>query len=928
MATSLRGNVSFLFTDIEGSTRLLEQDQVAYGPALARHHELLASVVKANAGRVFETVGDAVYAAFPTASDALSAALESQRALAREEWGSLGEIRVRMAIHTGEVEFWGDNYFGSALYRCARLMATGHGGQVLVSSATKELISRSLLDDVVLQDMGTHRLKDLNQPERIFQLVAPDLRADFPGLKTLDSRPNNLPAQPNAMVGRVKELAEARELLTRPDVRLVTLTGPGGVGKTRLALQVAADVLTDFLDGAFFVVLAPISDPELVEVSIARTLGVPDVGGMNGRDQLINYLRDRHMVLILDNFEQVISAGAQVADLLAACARLKVVVTSRSILNIYGENEFAVPPLQLPEAGTPTERIATHDAVRLFVERSQAVRSDFSVTDENAAAIAEICHRLDGLPLALELAAARSKLFAPGALLERLDARLALLTSGSTNLPARLQTLRSAIAWSYDLLDPEEQMMFRRLGIFAGGCDVTAVASVCDPDSTVNTLDVLRSLVDKSLLRSDIGLDGEPRFGMLETIREFALEELAATEEKPTIESSHTAYFYELARLAAPHLVFGTERPVWFGRLFPEADNFRAAFQRAVDSDDAEPALQALTDLWVWFWALSFREGRRWGGQLLALPSASPSPARAGALTATAMLCWAMQDWEGCKVYATEAVELSTKLDDPRLLAWAKLVDGWWRTPLLGDATPTAYDESRTLFRELNDEAGVGWVYTCAGCSAAEAGNLPLTLELCEKALQITRPAGDGWLAAVATFWMALMETHGGMIEESRAHWAECLPVFEAIHDLKFLGIGNTCLALTARREDDAAEAARRYRDALSLARDSGDPSDVPVHLEGLAYVALANGEPERAARLLGAAETARTKGEAIFFPMYEELFADTLHQVELSLGPDAAAAKRTEGQHMSEALAISEALGPALDDAELRLTERPISAG
>jgi predicted ATPase/class 3 adenylate cyclase len=927
MVTSLHGNVSFLFTDIEGSTRLLEQDREAYGPALARHHELLASTVKANAGRVFETVGDAVYAAFPTASDALSAALESQRALAREEWGGLGEIRVRMAVHTGEVEFWGNKYFGPALYRCARLMATGHGGQVLISAATKELITQSVPDDVVLRDMGTHRLKDLSQPERIFQLVAPDLRDDFPGLKTLDSRPNNLPAQPNALVGRVKELAGARELLTRPDVRLVTLTGPGGVGKTRLALQVAADILNDFLDGVFFVALAPISNPELVGVSIARTLGVPDVGGMNAGDQLVNYLRDRHMLLVLDNFEQVISAGTQVADLLATCARLKVVVTSRSVLHVYGENEFGVPPLQLPEAGTPTERIATHDAVRLFVERSQAVRADFSVTDENAAAVAEICHRLDGLPLALELAAARSKLFAPEALLTRLDERLALLTSGFSNLPARLQTLRNAIAWSYDLLDPGEQTMFRRLGIFAGGCDAAAAGSVCDPDNTVYALDVLGSLVDKSLLRRDVGLDGEPRFGMLETIREFALEELAAAEEHATIESRHAAYFFELGRLAAPHLVFGSERPAWLGRLFPEADNVRAAFQRAVGSDDAEPALQALTDLWVWFWALSFREGRRWGEQLLALPSALPSPARAGALTATAMFCWAMQDWEGCKGYATEAVELSTKLGDGRLLAWAKLVDGWWRTPLLGDATPTAYDESRTLFRELDDGAGIGWVYVCAGCSAAEAGNLPLTLELCEKALQITRPAGDGWLTAVATFWMALMETHGGMIEESRGHWAECLPVFEAIHDLKFLGIGHTCLALDARREDDAAEAARRYRAALSLARDSGDPSDVPVHLDGLAYVALANGEPERAARLLGAAETARAKGEAIFFPMYEELFADTLRQVERSLGADAAA-QRAEGRHMSEALAIAYALGPALDEAELNLAERPVSAG
>jgi len=479
MADLPSGTVTFLFTDIEGSTQLWEQHPQAMPSALARHDAILREATAAHGGVVFRTVGDAFCTAFASAPAALRAALDAQRALHHQDWGAVGPIRVRIALHTGAVAIRDAEYQGQPLNRIARLLSAGHGGQVLLSAATQELARDLLPPDAELRDMGVHRLKDLTHPEQIFQLVAPGLPADFPPLKTLDRRPHNLPAQPTALIGREQAIATVCSLLRRADVRLVTLTGPGGTGKTRLALQTAAELLEQFGDGVWFVNLAPISDPDLVATTIAQVLGAREHDNRPLLEQLKAYLREKRLVLLLDNFEQVAEAAPLVSELLAAAPGLKALATSRMPLHLSGEHEIAVAPLALP----PSERsnvqtLTQYEAVRLFIERAQAVKADFAVTNANAPAVAEICERLDGLPLAIELAAARVKLFPPQALLARLSSRLQLLTGGARDLPERQQTIRNTIDWSYQLLGEDEKRLFSRLGVFVGGWTPEAAETV------------------------------------------------------------------------------------------------------------------------------------------------------------------------------------------------------------------------------------------------------------------------------------------------------------------------------------------------------------------------------------------------------------------------------------------------------------------
>lgn len=534
------GTLTFLFTDIEGSTRAWD----ASGPpsafagtsrsgmagALSRHDAIIREVASANGGEVFSTAGDAFAIAFPTAPDALAAAVGIQLALRDTDWGALGLpalLAVRMALHTGIAHARDGDYFGPTLNRTARILATGHGGQVLVSTVTTELVRDHLLGGMALRDLGEHRLRDLARPERIFQLDCPPLPVDFPSLRSLDSRPHNLPVQLTAFVGRETALADAATRLRDPGTRLLTLLGPGGTGKTRIALQLAADCLDDFRDGAFFVALAPVRDTEHVGMAIASALGLKETGG----GALAEYLASRNLLLVLDNFEQVVEASPLVGDLLRAAPGLKVVITSREALRIGGEKVVAIPPLELPTLRPvpALDRLVQFEAVRLFIDRAMAVKADFAVTNANAPAVAEICHRLDGLPLAIELAASRVRLFDPEALLLRLDRGLGtMLTGGARDLSARQQTLRGAIAWSVELLSADERTLFIRLGVFLGGFTVEAAEAVgSDPEDQgmVGDLDVLsgiESLSDKSLVRRDGGTVKEPRFRMLETIRDHA----------------------------------------------------------------------------------------------------------------------------------------------------------------------------------------------------------------------------------------------------------------------------------------------------------------------------------------------------------------------------------------------------------------------
>src|SRR5829696_8711081 len=533
MADPPTGTVTFLFTDIEGSTGLLQALGDRYPAVLDEHAAILRKAVADTGGVEVSTHGDAFFVVFTSPAAAVRAAVAAQLALAAHDWSPGPPVRVRMGLHTGEGTRGGDDYAGLDVHRAARIADAAHGGQVLVSGTTRALVEQTLPDGATLRDLGPHRLRGLAEPERLHQLAGGGLADEFPPPRTLDARPGNLPHQLSSFVGREAEIAEVERLLG--ETRLLTLTGPGGSGKSRLALAVAADLLPRFQDGAWFVDLAPVADPALVPAAVANTLGVPEAADRPILDGLKQHLRDRELLLVADNFEQVAEAGPVLEELLGAAPRVRAIVTSRMVLSLQGEQEYAVPPLPVPDPDRLPRDLAELEAmaaVRLFRERAAAASPRFVLTAANAPVVAEVCARLDGLPLAIELAATRTKVLTPEQILDRLKRRLALLTSGPRSLPKRQQTLRAAIAWSYDLLDEAERRLFARLSVFTGGWTFEAAEAVCEPEAFgLDALDGLTSLVDQSLVRR-VELPGRPaRFSMLETIREFGLEQLEASGE-------------------------------------------------------------------------------------------------------------------------------------------------------------------------------------------------------------------------------------------------------------------------------------------------------------------------------------------------------------------------------------------------------------
>ena len=741
MHYSPTGTVTFLFTDIEGSTRLLQQLGDRYSRVLEECRRLLRVAFQEWNGHEVDTQGDAFFVAFARATDAVSAAVDGLHALVIHPWPENVEVRVRMGLHTGEPQLSSEGYVGIDVYHAARVMSAGHGGQVLLSQTTRDLVEHQLPDGVSLRDLGEHRLKDLQRPVHLFQLVIAGLPSHFPSLKSLDAYPNNLPVQPTSLIGREWEVASLIELLRRVDVRLVTLTGPGGTGKTRLALQVAAELSDLEWRGIYFVDLAPVSDSTQVIPTIASTLGLREERSRSPLECLKEEIDQNRLLLLLDNFEQVLDAAVRVSELLVACPQLKIMVTSRAVLRVRAEREFAVPTLRLPDlAQMPDlEALLQYEAIVLFVQRTQAVVPEFRLTDMNAPAVMEIVRRLDGLPLAIELAAARMKLLSPEALLARLNQPLQVLTSGVRDVAARQQTLRNTIAWSYNLLDAQERALFRRLSDFVGGCTLGAIEAVYGAlgNATGLILDIVDSLVDKSLLQlREPGKGEEPRFAMLETIREYGLELLVASGELESVREAHAMYFLELSERADLDLS-ASDSPEWLDRLEQEHDNVRAAMHWSLEDIERreEIALRmggALRSFWYVRGYLS--EGLDFLERAMMGSNEVEEPTRAAALYAAARLYEARGDYDRAEPFLVKSLVLYRGLGNPERIAYALHLqaDIAWRRGILDMARSLA-EESLAVFRELGDRGAIASLLLHLGALAADQGEYARARDLLEE---------------------------------------------------------------------------------------------------------------------------------------------------------------------------------------------------
>ncbi|MGH8911407.1 MAG: adenylate/guanylate cyclase domain-containing protein [Acidimicrobiia bacterium] len=706
------GTVTFLFTDIEGSTRLVQKlGDKAWIGVLETHNRLLRTAIETMGGVVVKTEGDAFFAVFESAADAVAAAADAQQSLGSHPWPSEGSVLVRMGLHTGVGTLGGDDYVGLDVHRAARIAGAAHGGQTVLSEPTAVLAERDLPEELGLRDLGKHRLKDLSQPETIFELVRSGHRDQFPPLRTLDAIPNNLPMQLTTFIGRQRDLSQALQLLEA--TRVLTLTGPGGTGKTRLALQIGAEVGSEFRHGVFFVDLAPVSDPEVVPSQIMRSLGIQAPAAANSPDRsLLEHLESREVLLILDNFEQIIAAAGLVADMVRASSRSKFIVTSRGPLRISAEQEMPVQPLPLPEHGD-TGTLLDFDAVQLFAERAMAVRPDFSITPENRTAVAELVRRLDGLPLAIELVASRVRLLPVATIVERLD--IGMLNSGAVDLPERQRTIDGAIAWSHELLGDTERNLFARFSVFAGGARLNEIEAVCGDEGGSDLLDGLGVLLDQSLLRPVEG-GKQPRFRMLQVIREYAAARLAEAGEEDEIHHRHLVAYAEMAEAVAPELL-GKDRKQWLDAFDADHDNVRSGLEWATRQGETDLALRLAAAAWRFWQARGhLHEARRRLDTALAQPGGELRW-RAKAVEALGGVLWWQGKTDECQAVYREALQLERKVGDPAGIAMAlynlalsRSVGRYTEDELVDIRVEvdSLLDEAETLYEQLGDEGGLG----------------------------------------------------------------------------------------------------------------------------------------------------------------------------------------------------------------------------
>lgn len=903
------GTVTFLFTDIEGSTKLWQEHPETMPGALSRHHAILKKTIAAHGGYVFQIIGDATCAAFSTATAGLDAALEAQRALVTEEWGEIEILRVRMSLHTGIAEVRvgehtsGEYVSGLTLSRTARLLSAGHGGQILLTLATVELVRDHLPKDVSLRDLGSRRLKDLIHPEQIFQVIAPGLLSDFPPLKTLDVHQHNLPVHLTSFIGREREIDDIKKLLA--NARLLTLTGIGGTGKTRLALQVSADLIDEFPDGVWLVELAALRDPAIVEQAVGLVWDVRERPDSSISDMLVEFVKEKHLLLILDNCEHVIEACAQLSDLLLRKApRLKILATSRVHLNLIGEMAYPVPPLGLPDLSRTVPALATanYEAVRLFIDRATAVQPAFSFTNENAPAVAQICTHLDGIPLAIELAAARIRLLSPDQISARLGDRFNLLTSGSRTALPRQQTLRATIDWSWDLLAAPEREVLMKLAVFTGGWTLEAAEEVCACEGIESSeiLDLLEQLVNKSLVTVESVQSSKMRYDLLETIRQYASDKLVESGKLTASRISHMLFFSRLAEQAETEL-HRRDQKHWLERLDAEHDNLRAALEYSLGTQP-ETALRISAGL-MEFWDIRgyISEGRKWFNLVLeAAQNLSPTPKYVRNLYGAAWFAARQTDIAHYQEYLEKGLAIARQINDRRGIAmgiqglgsfkdsiqgtpeevdslfadslhlWRELEDTLGIGQALGPIAERAlsrqdyaeaerlFNESLTLFRELGDIREIaGALCNLADVALAQSNN-PHAKTLANESLALYRELGDkhGVATALRTFARATIPQTE--LIQLKSLFEESCFLFRELND-------RGCLAFTLATGGRAILAAgdlqfgqRMIWESLAVSKEVMDPPAIVLALEGVVEIFIEMERFQTSACLLGAAESYR----------------------------------------------------------------------
>jgi len=857
------GTTTFVFTDIEGSTQLWEQQPEAMKTALAAHDSLLLEAIESNHGQLIKSTGDGAHAAFTTGLDAIQAAIAAQRLLVKP----LGDllIKVRMGVHTGEAEQRGGDFYGSAVNRAARLMAAAHGGQILMSRTTAELVREQLPTGVTIRDLGEHRLKDLTRPEHIYQLTDGLLPADFPPIRSIDSLPNNLPVQLTSFVGRERELADAEARLDA--TRLLTLIGPGGSGKTRLALQLGAGLLSSFEDGVWLVELAPLADPSLVLETVASVFGLRELQGMALIDVVANYLRAKHLLLIFDNCEHLLETCANLADrLLRASQHVKIIATSREAFGIDGETIFRVPSLNLPDPDTASlEAVAACEAAQLFIERAAAVSPKFSISDNNAAAIGQICRRLDGIPLALELAAARVTVLSPGQIASRLDDRFKLLTGGSRTALPRQQTLRAMLDWSFDLLTDAERTLLRRLSVFANGWTLEAAESIC---GDLETLDLLAQLVNKSLVVvSDSG--DAARYWLLETIRQYARDRLLEAGETEEVCQRHLDYFVQIAESAEPGLITVDARQ-WVSLLEAEYENLHVAIEWGMDNDLLSILRIAGALHHFWFSTGGETESRHWIEEALRRAEALPTPdgeatrrlqfgAIAKAWLSVAYIGFSQGDSPRVITACQRSGALAREYGDKRLLATALTMEASARIVMspLDDVTALS-EEALATARDSGDDLAVGMALSTLATRLMMTGrDLETAKAYHEQGLALLKHQ-DYFFYTIALYGLGTGARYQGQLDDARAHLMPLLPVLRDVGDTHRVNMVESELAHIERAEGNLEQAASMYRTTILEWQRLGHRAAVAHQLECLAFIAKAREQPERAARLFGAAEALR----------------------------------------------------------------------